>query len=71
MNHSEIIRTRWYEAVAKPTYAKWHSLASMLAAQADLAETHAPESPMAKELRRMYEDAYDEVIRLQNQKETA
>lgn len=63
--NSRIITARWYEAVASPTYARWHSLAQMLSVMADQAETQAPDAPDTLKLQRMYRDAYAEVLSLQ------
>lgn len=63
--HLGVVAQRWYEAMAEPTYDKWHSLAGMLALIADSAETHAPNSPMARLLKRMYDDAYGMAMDLQ------
>lgn len=60
-----IVADRWREAVQKPSIARWHSLADMLASMATLARIHAPGSVYAYVLNRMMMDALKHAIRLQ------
>ena len=60
-----IISKRWIEAEESPTYARWHSLASMLDVLAVRAENEAPGTAKAKALRDMHNEAYANLMAIQ------
>ena len=67
---AQIISKRWREAEETPTYARWHSLASMLgvlAARANRDKTEAPDNARVKVkvLRDMCNEAYANAMAMQ------
>ena len=68
---TSIIADRWQEAVDKPDYARWRSLAEWCAQLADAIEHNEPDSIMVPALRGVYEAAYGRMLAMLNKEKAA
>lgn len=66
-----IVIARWQEACARPTIARWHSLAQMIASMYVNAHAAAPESPVVDDLRALGEIAHRHALDMQPALEAA